>query len=354
MKKTLICFLLVLGLLLGVGTAFATAGGEDDPLISVSWAKKWGNDLVSAASERAKNDLKSFGSTAIASSKNYPAAHTVSYTMIPGSTMELSAGCSVILVSGAAKINVNRGTLVNATTGQTASSGNLTAGQFYIVCENSAATVTTSEASVLLAGGKVSTAGTVTFSDVGAHEWFFSYVTRGVQLGLIHGLTETTFAPDRTLTVAETITLAAQLHSLNTTGNAEIPKTGTIWYDTYRSYCIGQGIIDGGYANYSDAQMNAPATRSEFVHIFYHAMQGNSLTAINAIPDNAIPDLSSSDTYADEIYAFYRAGILSGYTNSAGYADHAFGPGTNIRRNEMAVILVHLVDQDTRVSFTIE
>ncbi|MCI9468539.1 MAG: S-layer homology domain-containing protein [Oscillospiraceae bacterium] len=354
MKKTLICFLLISCLLLGVTVGLATAGGEDDPLISMSWAKTWADNLVTAAAGRAKTDLTAFGKTAVAASKNHPVTYTTSYTLISGATMELGEGCSLVLSSGSARINIVRGSLVNTTTGQTVSSGDLTLGQMYIVCEASAATVTTAQSCVILAGGKVKTSGIATFSDVGTNEWFYPYVTRGVALGLIHGMTETTFAPDRTLTVAETITLAAQLHRLNSVGNTTIPTSGTVWYDTYRTYCLQQGIIDAGYADYSDTQMNAPATRSEFVHIFYHAMPEDSLTAINAIPNDAIPDLKMTDVYADEIYMFYRAGILSGYTNSADYADHAFGPGTSIRRNEMAVILVHLADASTRVSFTIE
>lgn len=354
MKRTLISLLLILCLLLGVTAAFAVAGGEDDPLISVSWAKNWASELVAAASKQAQTDLSGFGKTAISSSKNFSVSYTTPYTMIAGSTMDLTEGCSFTLSSGTARVNVSRGTLVNATTGRTVSGGDLTAGQLYIVCENSAATVSVSGTSLLLVGGNVSTAGNMSFSDVGAHEWFFPYVTRGVELKLIHGMTETTFAPDKTLTVAETITLAAQLHSLNTTGSVSVPTTATVWYDNYRNYCLTNGIIDASYADYTDKQMNAPATRSEFVHIFYHAIPENSLTPINEIGDDAIPDLKMTDAYSDEIYAFYRAGILAGYTNSSNYADHAFGPGTSIRRNEMAVILVHLVDAGTRVSFTIE
>ncbi len=354
MKKTLISFFLILCLLLGVTAVFAEAGGEDDPLISLSWAKNWAGELVSAASQRAKNDLNSFGTTAIGSSKGFPVSYTTAYTMIAGSTMDLAEGCSFTLSSGSARATVSKGNLVNATTGRTASGGDLIPGQLYIVCENSSVTVSITSASILLVGGNASTTGNVSFSDVGTHEWFFPYVTRGVALGLIHGMTDTTFAPDRTLTIAETITLAAQLHRLNVTGSTDIPKTGTIWYDTYRNYCIQQGIIDASYADYSDAQMNAPTTRSTFVHIFYHAIPEDSLTSINEIPDDAIPDLKMADAYSNEIYTFYRAGILAGYTNSTAYADHAFGPGTSIRRNEMAVILVHLVDASTRVSFTIE
>lgn len=354
MKKTLICFLLIFCLLLGVTAAFAAAGGEDDPLISLSWAKSWADGLVASLSQQAQADLSGFGKTAISSAKNHPVSYPAAYTMLPDSTIDLTEGCSFTLASGKAQVRVGRGTLVSTTTGHTVSGGDLAAGQMYVVCENSAATVTFSEAGTLLVSGEAKAAGNVSFSDVGANEWFFPYVTRGVALGLIHGMTETTFAPDRTLTVAETITLAAQLHSMKATGAVNIPTTAAVWYDNYRNYCLEQGIIDAGYAGYTDRQMNAPATRSEFVHIFYHAMPENSLTAINDIADDAIPDLKLADAYGDEIYTFYRAGILSGYTNSAGYANHAFGPATSIRRNEMAVILVHLVDQSTRVTFTIE
>ena len=60
-----------------------------------------------------------------------------------------------------------------------------------------------------------------------------------------------------------------------------------------------------------------------------------------------------SDTWADEIYAMYRAGILTGYTGTPPYAEHAFGADSNIRRSEVAVIVVRMMEADARVSFTI-
>lgn len=354
MKKSIISLILIFCLLAGTIGVFATAGDEDDPLISLSYVKTWANNLVAAATGRANTDLTNFGNTAITATKTYPISYTAPHIMIAGSSMTLSEGCSVTLTSGSANINITQGTVVNTTTGRVATSGDLPIGELYVVCENATATISVADTCVLLAGGPVTTVGNVTFRDIGSHEWFYSYVMRGVGLGLIHGLTETSFAPDKNLSVAETITLAAQLHRLNSAGNTDIPATATVWYDNYRNYCLEQGIIDEKYAGYSDKQMNAPTTRSEFVHIFYHAMPTDTYTVINEISDDAIPDLKMVDPYSDEIYAFYRAGILAGYTGSPDNAEHAFGPGTNIRRNEMAVILVHLVDADTRVTFTIE
>lgn len=52
--------------------------------------------------------------------------------------------------------------------------------------------------------------------------------------------------------------------------------------------------------------------------------------------------------YAAEIYTFYRAGILSG-SDSAG----TFYPESNIRRSEVAAILVRLFDSSARLKLSL-
>ncbi len=103
----------------------------------------------------------------------------------------------------------------------------------------------------------------------------------------------------------------------------------TNWYNSYVEYGIANGILDKSYANYTRAQMNAPATRREFVSIFYPAMDGYK--ALNNIADNAIPDVKLGDKCADEIYAFYRAGILTGSDKQG-----TFNPDSTIVRSEVA------------------
>lgn len=352
MKKRIIAFLLTLSLLAGVGAA-ATAGSAEDPLVSRSFADDWGKKVVGAAVAKAKTDLDSFGAAAIQASKKATVSYPKAYTLSGGTTMELGTGASLVLASGAAKVSVHSGTLVNATMGTSASSGALNPNQQYIVCENSSVTVTADSASVVLVSGTATTSGGSAFLDVSPNQWFYPYVNRGVELGLIHGVSATSYAPDSHLSVAAAITLAAQMHWLDQIGNTTIPPSGSVWYDTYRNYCIEQGIIDQKYASYTDAQMNADITRGEFVHIFYHALPEDHYTVKNQIADDAIPDVKLGDAYAEEVYAFYRAGILAGYTDSAAFAEHAFGTDSKIKRSEVAVIVVHMMEPDTRVSFTI-
>lgn len=52
---------------------------------------------------------------------------------------------------------------------------------------------------------------------------------------------------------------------------------------------------------------------------------------INTVADNKIPDVITTDTYALEIYTFYRAGILTGSDKNG-----TFYPTNDIKRSEVA------------------
>jgi hypothetical protein len=67
------------------------------------------------------------------------------------------------------------------------------------------------------------------------------------------------------------------------------------------------------------------------------------------VADNAIPDVKMGDKYADEIYEFYRAGILTG-NDAAG----TFAPDSNIKRSEVAAILIRMFDVSARQSVTLK
>ena len=115
------------------------------------------------------------------------------------------------------------------------------------------------------------------------------------------------------------------------------------WYDSYVSYAVANGIIEKDYASYTAAQMNAPVTRGEFVHIFHGAE--DAYKAINTVADNAIPDVKATDKFAAEIYEFYRAGILTGSD-----AKGTFHPASSIKRSEVATILLRMFETSARVS----
>ena len=181
------------------------------------------------------------------------------------------------------------------------------------------------------------------FVDIPSDSWYYSSVKAAWENGLIDGVTVNEFKPNATLTVAQTIKLAAALHQLDRTGEVSLKNGGANWYDSYVSYAVTNGIIEKDYANYSKAQMNAPVTRGEFVHIFHGAEE--AYKTINTVADNAIPDVKATDKFAPEIYEFYRAGILTGSD-----AKGTFHSASTIKRSEAAAILLRMFEASTRKS----
>ena len=184
------------------------------------------------------------------------------------------------------------------------------------------------------------------FVDVPEGEWYYESVYYAWDAGLINGTSPTTFRPDNTLTVAEAIKLAAALHQLESEGKVTLRNGQVNWYDTYVAYAVKEGIIEAKYQRYTVSQMNAPATRREFVHILHGAL--DEYDAINSIGENAIPDVKTGDAYAAEIYDFYRAGILTGSN-----AEGTFHPESSIKRSEVAAILIRMYDQSMRLEKTL-
>ena len=184
------------------------------------------------------------------------------------------------------------------------------------------------------------------FTDVPQTAWYYESVQSAWAAGLIDGVTATKFKPDDTLTVAQAIKLAAALYQMEHEGEVTLRNGGANWYDSYVNYAVTNGIIEKDYANYTKAQMNAPVTRGEFVHIFHGAE--DAYKAINTVADNAIPDVKATDKFAAEIYEFYRAGILTGSD-----AKGTFHPADSIKRSEASAIPVRMFDTASRQSITL-
>ena len=89
------------------------------------------------------------------------------------------------------------------------------------------------------------------------------------------------------------------------------------------------------------------------MRLFYRALPPERYAPINDVPDGAVYDLSPDAEVAAEVYAFYRAGILTGYTADGVHAAHDFGPGDAITRAEVATIMNRMFDPSARVRFEI-
>lgn len=179
------------------------------------------------------------------------------------------------------------------------------------------------------------------FWDVCPTDWFADEVEVAYNLGLVKGESATFFNPNGNIRISEAITLAARLHSMHY-DNRMVFVQGTPWYQVYIDYAVETGIIyTGQFYDYSQY-----ATRAEFATIFSAALPDKALPEINTI--TSIPDVYGYESYADEVYKLYRAGILTG-NDSKG----TFAPYSTIRRCEVATIVSRMAMPEMRKEFSL-
>ena len=341
MKKRFLSLGLALVLLLALGTT-VLAGSSGESLISQSYLEgTFFSQLMAAVSEKLSQRPGGGSGRGV---------QTVSVSA--GGSVRLGQGETVVLLSGKARVSLN-GSLVNASLGLEAANGALNPGQRYLVCEDSSADIRVLEDAVLaLSGGAEVTQGSGAdpgtgaggaspFTDVAEGAWYYADVLAAYERGLVNGMTATTYAPNGTLTAGQCVKLAACMHQLWHEGAVTLENSPSgPWYRSYVDYALANGILKQEFADY-----NAVIVRQQFVSVFYNALPGSCYTQINDIADGAIPDVQATDASAYEIYVFYRAGILTGYT------DGSFDPGATISRAEVATIMNRMMDESARKSF---
>lgn len=180
------------------------------------------------------------------------------------------------------------------------------------------------------------------FPDVDEDDWYAAVVKAGYELGLITGMSDGGFDPKGQLTIAQTVTMAARLHSIYYNGEEDIPEADGPWYQAYLDYAYKNGIINSAYYF---CDVTAPANRAQFAEIFADALPAEALSPINDIADGDVPDVGADSSYADAVYLLYRAGILQG--RDSGY----FYAASNINRAEAAAMLSRMAESDNRLEF---
>ena len=303
-------------LLLSLGSAAsgATAGDREDPLLSQGYVDgTFSQSVLDDAKKAFEFTLGRLRDEMTADSGERKSTGSYSVlSVLAGSTATLDLGDSIILLSGEANVTLNSGALVNVTVGAEAVSGRLLPNHRYLACEDCAATVAFTADSVFAADGSVSVTGNVSpFTDVTPKNWFYDDVVAAVQRGLVDGVTPTTYNPQGNLRVSQCVKLAACMHQLYHTGSVTLENSESgKWYRSYVDYALQNGILDAEFEDYE-----VYIGRLDFVRVFFRAMPESAYATINTVADDSIPDVKLGDPGAREIYAFYRSGVLSGYSD---------------------------------------
>ncbi|MBR7056754.1 MAG: InlB B-repeat-containing protein [Oscillospiraceae bacterium] len=188
---------------------------------------------------------------------------------------------------------------------------------------------------------KVNTYANGTFPDVSPSDWYYDNVKEAYELGLMIGQ-GAKFGVNSDVTIAETVTLAARIHSIYSADNEEFAP-GTPWYIPYLLY-----VTRNKLASLAGFDMDAPATRAQYAYLLGGALPDEALEAMNLVADDAIPDVKMGDAYSAAIYKLYRAGILIGNDDRG-----TFAPDATIRRSEVAAIVTRMAITSLRRSITL-
>ena len=353
MKKSVLITIVALIIVLAAGITIYAAtrpvnDDSDNPVARQSYTNgEYSQTLLKDAASSVDSSLKPIYDAALETAQSAsPAADTTARRVVSkGGGITLSEGSSITMLSGQASIAVAAGTVSDVTAGSAVKSGDMAANHRYIVCTGGSASVSVSGRSVFICSGSAKvTAGEVAalpFKDIKTSDWYYNSVAYMVELGLMSGTTKTTFSPSATISLAQAICLAADIYQLKNEGGITLKPDADVWYMSYVEYAVSNGVIEGAYAGKTTAQYNAPVSRGEFIHILYKALPADSYTVISSVADGSVSDVPSGSEYADDIYAFYRAGILTG-------GDGGFGPDMTVSRAQAAAIMSSMLDSTLR------
>ena len=180
--------------------------------------------------------------------------------------------------------------------------------------------------------------GDTPYSDVKEWEWFSDSVHFVSQAGLMYGVGDNCFSPERNVTLTEVYTIAERLHdryadAAESPDGFGSPKEEPWWYGLYNGVVVGEPG-DG----------TQTVTRLECAGLLARVMPVSELDVVNIVQENAIPDLRYSVTdYSADVYRLYCAGVLTGYDEYG-----TFRPNEPVRRCEVAAIVARLIDPARR------
>lgn len=173
------------------------------------------------------------------------------------------------------------------------------------------------------------------FTNVPADTWYAEAIAYCRQNGIMSGTTDSTFAPEATLTRAM---LATVLHRMSGTPAVSDPPvftdtTAGSWYSDAVSWAAKSSIISGyGGGTFS---VNDPTTWEQAVTILWrYAGSPESAAAMD------VTDTASISSWAQAAVRWANAnGILDGIVENS-----RFTPKANIKRGEVASMLYHYLN----------
>ena len=178
------------------------------------------------------------------------------------------------------------------------------------------------------------------FKDVQKGFWAEEAIMALAKKGVINGKTETTYAPNDSITRAETIAMLVRFFNFKATSKTVKFNDikGAEWYADEVKIAASNGIVSG----YNDGTFkgNNLISRQELSQMIYNAIKvsGKKLQATK--PQSNFTDKKDIATYANEaVYALNKSEIINGYP------DGTIKPKNNATRAEVAKMIYVMMNR---------
>jgi hypothetical protein len=356
--KRFIAIALVLLLLFCFTTAYASApGSSGDPLISLSYIhnsflpaiQRDNKTLIDSSIGKlysdAQNKLQETYDASVLQLGGYDGyafAGTFTAVSLPaGTSAELVTGSIFILTAGTASLTINKGTVINISTGEeVGASASVTANQRYFCAENTSAQFSAAANAACLIDGYYKSNGTVIvnpvlFLDVSTTDWFYNAVKYASDNNLFNGTTAVTFSPQTSMTRGMFVTVLYRL------AGKPAMNASSVFSDVAASQYYYNAVVwastNNVAAGYSDGQFHPDdfITREQMAVILYRyaSYAGYSQVYGNTSVFDSFPDKSEASSYAADAlkWAAYNT-LITG-------ADGKLLPESTASRAQVAQIM---------------
>jgi len=184
-------------------------------------------------------------------------------------------------------------------------------------------------------------ASTYSFVDVPSDYWAASSIENMAWRGIVNGMGDNSFAPEKTVTYAEFIAMLTREFYLDRVGPQRIP-----WYDTYMTAASNANILQKTKA---EAFPEAPISRYETAQLIYNVMldQGKALPS-HGKTDFCIQDWNNIPAcYQDAVATCYNLEIVIGTNDSGSFNGEAI-----MTRAEAATLMERIIGTIVHEPFT--
>ena len=167
------------------------------------------------------------------------------------------------------------------------------------------------------------------YQDVPSGHWASDYIARVAEQGLMVGTSDTTFAPEETITRAMFVTILARYAKAETDNNAETAFTDVpagSWYYGAAAYAYNNGLFAGTTDTTFAPDMTM--TRAMLVSVLWR-LAGEPAPK----GTNTFDDVPNGTWYTDAVTWAAENGVVAGIGNGR------FDPDGSVTREQTAVIL---------------